>query len=114
MSDGAARRGPIDPGLQAERTGLAWERTAIAAMVAGVLLARYEADDIPVAAVVGFAAVLGGAVLLVWSGLQPDDPRPNGPEDTAARIGVIRAVGVGTVVFLFLALVFAVATALGA
>lgn len=114
MSDGTARRGPIDPGLQAERTSLAWERTAIAAMVAGVLLARYEADDIPLAAVVGFAGVLGGAVLLVWSAVQPDDPRPSGPAGTAARIGVIRAVGVATVAFLFLALVFAVATALGA
>ena len=59
----------FDPMLQHERTALAWERTAIASMVAGVLLARYASELHVAYAVVGIAEVLVGAALLVWSGL---------------------------------------------
>ena len=46
----------FDRGLQHERTALAWERTAIAAMVAGVLLGRYASEALhPTFAVVGIA-----------------------------------------------------------
>lgn len=109
--DGAPAPGPIDPGLQAERTSLAWERTAIAVMVAGVLLARYEADDLPAAAAVGLAATVAGAALLVWSGVQPDDPRPAGPEGTAAKLAMVRVLGLGTVTFLAAAVVLTLAIA---
>ena len=68
----------FDPGLQHERTALAWERTAIASMVAGVLMARYAAAAIHVAvAAVGVAQVVFGAVLLVWSARHYDDLPPS-------------------------------------
>ncbi len=69
-----ARRRPepsevFDGGLQQERTALAWERTAIAIMVAGTLLARYGSEDgHNFIAAVGMVEVIGGAVLLVWAG----------------------------------------------
>jgi uncharacterized membrane protein YidH (DUF202 family) len=59
----------FDPGLQHERTSLAWERTAIASMVAGVLLARYAAQSLHfVFAFLGLGQVVGGAAILLWSG----------------------------------------------
>lgn len=91
----------FDPGLQHERTALAWERTAIASMVAGVLMARYTASELHVAtAVVGVAQVVFGSVLLVWSARHYDDL--HGPlragtspiHPTASRI-----IGVGAIVF---------------
>jgi putative membrane protein len=64
----------FDEGLQHERTALAWERTAIAAMVAGALLARYASSaEHFVFASVGVAMVACGSVLLVWSSLHYDD-----------------------------------------
>ena len=91
----------FDPGLQHERTSLAWERTAIASMVAGVLLARYAAESLHYSfALLGMAQVVVGAAILVWSGRhyenlhgrlrQGDSP----VHPTAAMI-----VGVGSVVF---------------
>lgn len=60
--------------LQHERTSLAWERTAIALMVAATLLARYAASDgvWPVAGI-AFALAAAGGVLLVWSGVHYDN-----------------------------------------
>ena len=55
----------FDAGLQQERTALAWERTAIASMVSGVLFARYSALELHVAvAAIGILQVVLGAVLL--------------------------------------------------
>jgi uncharacterized membrane protein YidH (DUF202 family) len=105
----------FDAGLQHERTALAWERTAIAAMVAGVLMARYAAESVHFAfAFVGIAQVVVGAVILVWTGLHYDDL--HGPlragqspvHPTAARV-----IGVGTIVFTGFAGLLAVAIALG-
>lgn len=104
----------FDPGLQHERTALAWERTAIAAMVAGVLLARYAAETVHyTVATIGVGQVVVGAVILLWAGRHYDDL--HGPlragespvHPTAARI-----VGLATVAFTGLALVLSLMIAL--
>ncbi len=105
----------FDPGLQHERTALAWERTAIASMVAGVLMARYAADELHVAvAAFGVAQVIFGAVLLVWSARHYDDlhgPLRSGTSPihpTAARVvgfGAILFTGAGLTVAALIAIV---------
>jgi uncharacterized membrane protein YidH (DUF202 family) len=63
-----------DAGLQHERTALAWERTAISAMVAGIVFARFSAvHEIWWAAAVGLAQTAFGAALLVWAGAHYED-----------------------------------------
>jgi uncharacterized membrane protein YidH (DUF202 family) len=59
----------FDVGLQHERTSLAWERTAISMMVAGLVLSRFAAtEEFWLLAAGGMAQVVFGAALLVWSG----------------------------------------------
>jgi uncharacterized membrane protein YidH (DUF202 family) len=59
----------FDAGLQHERTSLAWERTAISMMVAGLVLSRFAAtEEFWLLAAGGMAQVVFGAALLVWSG----------------------------------------------
>ena len=105
----------FDAGLQHERTALAWERTAIASMVAGVLMARYAAESVHLLfAVVGVSQVVVGAATLVWTGRHYDEL--HGPlragqspvHPTAARI-----VGVGTIAFTGSATVLALVIVLG-
>ena len=91
----------FDQGLQHERTALAWERTAIAAMVAGVLMARYASESLHVGfAAVGMAQVVFGAVILLWAARHYDDlhgPLRRGQSPvhpTAARV-----MGIGSIVF---------------
>jgi uncharacterized membrane protein YidH (DUF202 family) len=55
---------PWDPGLQNERTGLAWQRTMLAGLVCTLLVARLVAEVLlPVAIVLGLAALVGTAAL---------------------------------------------------
>ena len=59
----------FDAGLQHERTSLAWERTAISMMVAGLVLSRFAATEgFWLLAAGGMTEVVFGAALLVWSG----------------------------------------------
>ena len=105
----------FDEGLQHERTALAWERTAIAAMVAGVLLARHAAQSLHAAfAAAGIAMVLVGAVLLIWSGWHYDGLHgPLRAGESPAHPTAARRVGAATVVFTAAALVVAVVIAVG-
>lgn len=55
-------------GLQHERTQLAWERTSIAIMVAGVTFTRSLASDgHPLFGLIGVVWVVGGGWLLLWA-----------------------------------------------
>jgi len=64
----------FDTGLQHERTSLAWERTAISMMVAGLLLSRFAAvEEFWLLAAGGMVQVTFGAVVLVWSGVHYEE-----------------------------------------
>lgn len=83
---------PSVPGLQHERTALAWERTSIAMIVAGVLLARYASTDAHwTIALIGLTHTMVGAGVLVWAGYHYDDlhgpiKRSEVVHPTAARL----------------------------
>lgn len=64
----------FDSGLQHERTSLAWERTAISMMVAGLVLSRFAASEgFWLLAAGGLVQVTFGAALLMWSGVHYED-----------------------------------------
>ncbi len=104
----------FDPGLQSERTALAWERTAIAMMAAGILLARYSADSQRyLMAVVGMIEVAVGGVVLMWAGNHYDDL--HGPLHSAVspvHPGAARVVGIASVVFTGCALMLSILVAI--
>ena len=92
----------FDAGLQHERTALAWERTAIASMVAGVLLGRYAAESLhPAFAAVGLAQVVFGSVVLLWAATHYEDlhgplrsgiaASPSSPAPRTACISMVSA-----------------------
>lgn len=99
----------FDPMLQHERTALAWERTAIATMVAGTLLARRAADVHLVLGALGVAQVMLGAGLLIWTGLRYEQLHaPLRRGESPVHPIAVRLVGVMTMLFTGLALLVAV------
>ena len=58
---------PWDPGLQNERTGLAWQRTMLAGLTCSLLVARLLASiSILLAVIIGLLALLCTAGLGWW------------------------------------------------
>lgn len=102
----------FDEGLQHERTALAWERTAIATMVAGALLARWAAEDaVPLFAVLGIVQVAFGGGLLAWAGRHYDDLHgPLRAGDSPVHPTAVRIVGAVTTASVGIALAFATFT----
>lgn len=103
----------FDAGLQHERTALAWERTAIAMMIAGLVLSRFAAiHEFWLFAAVGLLQTAFGAGLLVWAGSHYEDL--HGPLRDGADVvhpQATRVVGVVTVITVGLGLAMAVAVA---
>lgn len=105
----------FDAGLQQERTSLAWERTAVATMAAGVLFARFAAaESVVPLALFGVAQTVCGAAVLVWAGVHYDELHDTLRDGT----GVVhplaaRLLGAATVVFTGIALAVAVHHAVG-
>ncbi|WP_182111253.1 MULTISPECIES: DUF202 domain-containing protein [unclassified Actinotalea] len=63
---GGARHVPFDPGLQPERTALAWRRTSLTLMVGPLVAVRLLAPELRASAVVVAAlGALGGFALAV-------------------------------------------------
>lgn len=106
----------FDQGLQHERTALAWERTAIASMVAGVLVARYAAESLHVAfAAIGLGQVVLGAGVLLWAARHYDDLHgPLRAGESPVHPFAARIVGLLTIGFTGAALVVSIVIALGA
>ena len=62
--------GPWDPGLQNERTGLAWQRTVLSSLTGSLLMTRLLADvSVTLAVMTGLVALTCTAGL-GWVGLQ--------------------------------------------
>lgn len=100
----------VDPGLQQERTALAWERTAIAVMVSGVLLARSAANTAHwTIALAGLLQTVIGGAILIWAGVHYIELRgPLLEGSDVVHPTATRVVGLSTVAFASIALTFAV------
>jgi uncharacterized membrane protein YidH (DUF202 family) len=91
---------PWDPGLQLERTTLAWLRTTLAFIVGGIVVLRVIAHRNIVLASVGMALILPLAGFITWLSwrrhqrsehrLRADAPLPDGVLPAAvATLGVL-------------------------
>ena len=104
----------FDTGLQHERTALAWERTAIAMMVSGIVLARFAAINTALLVVAaGMIQTAFGAGILVWAGSHYDDL--HGPLREGADVihpQATRVVGLVTVSAIGVGLVLAIVVVL--
>ncbi len=102
----------FDDGLQHERTALAWERTAISLMVAGVVFARFAALDAHwLVAVLGLVQTGFGGGVLIWSSFHYDDLHaPLRAGDPVVHPKAARIVGTVAISATVLALAVALAT----
>ena len=110
MSEQARPTTVFDPGVQHERTALAWERTAIAMMVAGAILGRYASThgNFVLGTLGVLWVALGGGVLL-WAARHYEDLHgPLRAGETPAHATATRIIGVSTVSFTGVALILAV------
>jgi uncharacterized membrane protein YidH (DUF202 family) len=74
------------PGLQAERTGLAWSRTGLSAGAAALALARLATvRDAPVLAMIGIVAAAGALAAFVEGSLRHERRRSWLDEPTSER-----------------------------
>jgi len=91
----------FDFGVQQERTSLAWERTSIAMMTAGVILTRYAAGDArSVFVLIGLLQVATGGAILLWTAWHYEElhaPLRDGTGITHPN--AVRTVGVATLWF---------------
>ncbi|WP_040490962.1 DUF202 domain-containing protein [Ilumatobacter nonamiensis] len=100
----------FDRMLQHERTALAWERTAIATIVAGALLARHAATIHIGLAGLGVAQLIVGGALLIWTGRHYEHLHaPLRAGENPAHPRAARLVGITTIGFTGVATVVAVA-----
>lgn len=103
----------FDPMAQHERTSLAWERTAISMMVAGLLLGRHAATLHPALSWIGIAQVVFGSGLLIWSGRHYDDLHgPLRAGISPVHVAGARWIGASTTAFIGIATIIAVVIAL--
>jgi uncharacterized membrane protein YidH (DUF202 family) len=100
----------FDPGVQHERTALAWERTGLATILAGATLARMASTHFHhVLGTVGAVWVAIGGVVLFWAGWRYEalhGPLRSG--ESPAHPSMARFVGVSALAFIGFALVLTV------
>ncbi len=102
----------FDSGLQHERTSLAWERTGIAMMVAGIIFARFAATDAHWGfALFGLLQTAFGGATLVWASVHYEDLHgPLRAGDPIVHPTAARTIGLATIATSALALVVAILT----
>lgn len=96
----------LDPGLQHERTALAWDRTGLALIITGALLVRAGAppyDDLR--HLPGYLAIGFGAVLFWWAARRYEIRRHalRGGA-SVVRPGLVRVIGITTIALGLLAM----------
>jgi uncharacterized membrane protein YidH (DUF202 family) len=100
----------FDPGVQHERTALAWERTGLATILAGATLARFASTHIHyVLGTVGAVWVALGGVVLFWASWRYEALHgPLRAGQSPAHPSMARLVGMSAVGFTGFALVLTV------
>lgn len=99
----------FDPGIQQERSSLAWERSSVSTMASGVLLAAYAAETRHfLVAIFALGIVVFGSVILVWSALHYEDLHGALREGANPTFPTMtRVMGLGSIVVCATALVIA-------
>jgi uncharacterized membrane protein YidH (DUF202 family) len=93
--------GAEPPGVQAQRTSLAWSRTALSVVVVAVLLVRTGLVEHRPETIFGAAALLGGAFAMWWTGR--DRARDGDSEGAPIRRAPVLLCSIVTVAAGFLA-----------